>query len=222
MSQRRAAPKLTRPPRGAWREATGPGALMSHPRCQPARRRQRGALLIEVLVSIVICAFGLLGFAALQARATSTEFESYQRSQALLLLSDMTDRINANRANAGSYVTAGLIGTGDLANCAGMTGANLDLCEWGNLIRGAAETRGTSRVGSMLSARGCITRAAGTSDRYLVSVAWQGTVATGAASDTCGQGDTAFPREDLRRVVSATVCVARLKDPAVIPPTPRC
>jgi type IV pilus assembly protein PilV len=185
-------------------------------------RRQDGALLIEVLVSIVICAFGLLGFAALQARATAAEFESYQRSQALVLLSDMTDRLNANRASAGSYVVAGLIGDGAVADCGGLTGASLDLCEWGNLIRGSAETRGGSKVGSMLSARGCIARAAGTSDRYVISVVWQGTVPTGAPANGCGQGDTAFPREDMRRAVSATVCIARLKDPDVIPPTPRC
>lgn len=191
-------------------------------RTSASRRPQNGALLIEVLISIVICAFGLLGFAALQARATSAEFESYQRSQALVLLSDITDRINANRANAGSYVTAGLVGEGAIADCSALTGANLDLCEWGNLIRGSAETRGMSSVGSMLSARGCITRAAGTSDRYIVSVVWQGTVPTGAPANDCGVGDAAFPREDLRRAVSATVCVARLKDPDVIPPTPRC
>lgn len=191
-------------------------------RTSASRRPQHGALLIEVLISIVICAFGLLGFAALQARATSAEFESYQRSQALVLLSDITDRINANRANAGSYVTAGLVGEGAIADCSALTGANLDLCEWGNLIRGSAETRGMSSVGSMLSARGCITRAAGTSDRYIVSVVWQGTVPTGAPANDCGVGDAAFPREDLRRAVSATVCVARLKDPDVIPPTPRC
>ena len=187
-----------------------------------SRRGQHGALLIEVLISIVICAFGLLGFAALQARATSAEFESYQRSQALVLLSDITDRMNTNRASAGSYVVAGLIGEGAVADCTALTGANLDLCEWGNLIRGSAETRGASRVGSMLSARGCITRAAGTSDRYIVSVVWQGTVPSGAPSNDCGLGDAAFPREDLRRAVSATVCIARLKDPDVIPPTPRC
>ncbi|MBW8831012.1 MAG: type IV pilus modification protein PilV [Burkholderiales bacterium] len=185
-------------------------------------RRQRGALLIEVLVSIVICAFGLLGFAALQARATAAEFESYQRSQALVLLSDMTDRMNANRGNAGSYVVSGLIGEGAAADCASLAGASLDLCEWGNLIRGSAETRGGSKVGSMLSARGCIARAVGTSDRYVISVVWQGTVATGAPANGCGQGDSAFPREDQRRAVSSTVCIARLKDPDVIPPTPRC
>jgi len=47
-------------------------------------------------------------------------------------------------------------------------------------------------------------------------------VPTGAPANGCGQGDAAFPREDMRRAVATTVCVARLKDPAVLPPTPRC
>jgi type IV pilus assembly protein PilV len=183
---------------------------------------QRGGLLIEALVAMVICAFGVLGFVALQTRATASEFESFQRSQALVLVEDMTNRLNANRAAASSYVSDSLIGTGAIADCSGLTGAALDLCEWGNLIRGSAETRGTSRVGSMLGARGCIARATGTSDRYVVSIVWQGIVPTGAPPNTCGQGSTDFPREDLRRSVSATVCMARLRDPAVAPPTPRC
>ena len=186
------------------------------------RRLQRGGLLIEVLVAIVICAFGLLGFAALQARSTAAEFESYQRSQALVLLTDITHRINANRVNAGAYVTAGLIGEGAVADCSGLTGAALDLCEWGNQLRGASETQGTAKIGAMLNARACIARAAGTTDRYVISVVWRGTVPTGAPANGCGQGDAAFPREDMRRAVATTVCVARLKDPAVLPPTPRC
>lgn len=184
---------------------------------------QRGVLLIEVLVAILICAFGLLGFAGMQARSTSAEFESYQRSQALVLIEDMVSRINANRANAGAYVSANLYGSGSLATCTSLTGADLDLCEWGNLIRGSAETRsGTLNVGSMISARACIKRVPDTTDSYLISIAWQGIVATGAPADTCGQGDSAFPTEALRRVVSSTVCMGLLNGGETPPTTPRC
>jgi len=185
------------------------------------RQSQRGALLIEVLVAILICAFGLLGFAGMQARATASEFESYQRSQALVLIEDMVNRINANRANAADYITGDLVGAGDIVECVG-TGADLDLCEWANLIRGSAETRGGSKVGSMLSARGRVTLATNTTDRYIVCVVWQGTVSSGAPASDCGQGDATFADETLRRVVSSTVCIARLRDPAVAPVVPRC
>lgn len=183
---------------------------------------QGGALMIEVLITILICAFGLLGFFAVQGRATSSQFESYQRSEALILVSDMVSRIDSNRANAAAYVNAGLIGAGAVADCTGTTGAARDLCEWGNLLRGSTETRGGSTVGAMLSARGCVTQPAGSSDRYIVSVAWQGMVATGASGSTCGSGTATFPEETLRRTVSSSICVGLLRDAAAAPLLPRC
>jgi type IV pilus assembly protein PilV len=183
---------------------------------------QRGALLIEVLVAILICAFGLLGFAGMQARATSSEFEGFQRSQALVLIEDMVSRMNANRAHAGEYVAAGLIGDGPLEDCAALAGAALDLCEWGNLIRGSAERRAGAGVGSMLAARGCITRPATSTDRYTVAIAWQGILPTAGATSPCGAGDPLFPDDTLRRAVSSTVCIALLRDAAAAPVVPRC
>ena len=188
----------------------------------PGLSRQRGALLLESLVAILISAFGLLGFAALQARSAAAEFESYQRSQALVLIEGMASRLNANRANAAAYVNAGLIGAGAIADCSTLTGATLDLCEWANLLRGSAESRGGVKVGSMLGARGCISKPASATDRYVIAVAWQGIVRTGAPASPCGAGDAAFPTAALRRVVSSVVCVGLLTDPAVAPPTPRC
>jgi len=193
-------------------------------RCSGGRGRaaQSGALLIEVLIAVLICAFGLLGFAGMQARAVSTDFETLQRSEALVLLEDMVSRINANRAHAGDYVSAGLLGAGGVADCTGLTGAALDLCEWSNLIAGNSEQRAGSAIGSMISARGCITRPATSSDRYVVSIAWQGIVQTAAPASPCGQGDAAFPDETLRRTASATVCVALLRDAASAPVLSRC
>jgi len=43
----------------------------------PARKPQRGVSLIEVLVTMVIMAFGLLGLAALNSRIQLGEMESY-------------------------------------------------------------------------------------------------------------------------------------------------
>ena len=178
------------------------------------RAAQSGALLIEVLIAVLICAFGLLGFAGMQARAVSTDFETLQRSEALVLLEDMVSRINANRAHAGDYVSAGLLGDGPVVDCTGLTAAALDLCEWSNLIRGSAEQRAGAAIGSMISARGCITRPATSTDRYVVSIAWQGIVQTGVSASPCGQGDAAFPDDTLR--------VALLRDAASAPVLSRC
>ena len=185
-------------------------------------RAQSGALLIEVLIAVLICAFGLLGFAGMQARAVSTDFESLQRSEALVLIEDMVSRMNANRAHAGEYVSGGLLGAGAIADCTNMTGAALDLCEWSNLIRGNAEQRAGGAVGAMLSARGCITRPVTSTDRYVIAIAWQGITPTAAPASPCGQGDGAFPDDTLRRTASATVCIARLRDAASAPVLSRC
>lgn len=193
------------------------------PRRRDRRQQQRGSALIEVLVAAVLAAFGLLGFAALQARSVGAELESLQRSQALILLEDMAARMNTNRGAAEDYLVAGLIGEGAVQNCGVATGAARDLCEWGNLLRGTAEQRGSAQVGAMIGARGCISRAPGTTHLFLVSLAWQGVVPSGGSASTCGQGQAAFSDENLRRAVSVPVCMARLRDgPAGVPVPVRC
>ena len=186
-------------------------------------RLQQGVGMIELMVAILISAFGLLGYIGLQARSAALELESYQRSQALVLLQDIVSRINANRVDVSDYASADLFGSGSLEDCAALSGSKLDLCEWANLLRGNAETRGGNRIGSMTGARGCIRQAAGTSDRLLISIAWQGLASSAGATNDCGKGDS-FPDETLRRAVSASVCVALLRDPAAGAPLalPRC
>jgi type IV pilus assembly protein PilV len=69
---------------------------------------KRGATMIEVLVALVIFAFGVLGLAGMQARALSYSQGALYRSQATALADDMFDRMRADRvkALAGSYDTA--------------------------------------------------------------------------------------------------------------------
>ena len=178
---------------------------------------QRGTSLIEVLVTLVILAIGLLGVAGLQAKISLAELESFQRSQAVLALTDMTERIGANRVQAASYVTAGTIGTGDTqpANCTTIAqGPTRDLCEWSNALKGAAEQKSAHNVGGMLGAVGCITQlqaanpAPGscTAGVYQVSIAWQGMSPTKTPTLTCGQGGYGA-NEAYRRVIAASVSV---------------
>ena len=74
--------------------------------CGP--RRVAGFTMIEVLITLIVLALGLIGVIGLQARGQQAELESYQRGQALALLQDMVDRINTDRAAAHSlsYVTS--------------------------------------------------------------------------------------------------------------------
>lgn len=58
--------------------------------------RQSGTTLIEVLISILVLAIGLLGAAALQLNALKYTDSSKMTSQASFIAYDMMDRIRAN------------------------------------------------------------------------------------------------------------------------------
>lgn len=176
-----------------------------------SRSRQCGASLIEVMVTIVILSVGLLGMAGLQSRLQQSEMEAYQRSQALLLLDDMANRLASNRNSAASYITAsGPVGTGTV--CTSI--ANDDLAEWCNALQGAAERVGTNRVGAMLGGRGCVETVA--ANTYLITVAWQGLlpIAAPPAGVACGansyDGGTNCTDDMCRRVVTTIVRIADL------------
>jgi type IV pilus assembly protein PilV len=58
--------------------------------------QQSGFTMLEVLVAIVVLAFGLLGLAGLQADGLRNNTSAYMRSQATLMAYDMLDRMRAN------------------------------------------------------------------------------------------------------------------------------
>jgi type IV pilus assembly protein PilV len=175
---------------------------------------ERGATLIEVLVTIVILTFGLLGVAALQVRMQLAQAESYHRSHAVLLLQDMVDRVNANRNDALNYVTPAALGTGNtIQDCTGLTGAARDHCEWNNALLGTAEsTASGQQAGGMIDARGCITNVVAAMPReFVVAVTWQGLSPTVApTSTTCGQG--LYGNEQTRRALVARVTIGCLQN----------
>ncbi len=69
------------------------------------RRRQTGVSLVEVLVSTLILAIGLVGVAGMQALALHNNQEAQMRSHASALAYDLADRMRNNvaAANAGLY-----------------------------------------------------------------------------------------------------------------------
>jgi type IV pilus assembly protein PilV len=174
--------------------------------------------MIEVLVTLVIVAFGLLGLGSLQMRLQLSDMESYQRAQALVLLDDITSRIAANRDQASTYVTGASIplGTGMTCPTDSTTLKETDVLQWCNALQGAAEKIGGSKAGAMIGARGCIENLG--FNTYLVTVAWQGMTPTVAppSSVACGAGSYADPGSsgctgDLcRRTVTTILNVATL------------
>jgi type IV pilus assembly protein PilV len=71
-------------------------------------RRSRGFSLIEVLITILICAIGLLGMAALQAVSMRSNQSANFRTQATALAYMIIDRMHANAdaVRRGEYYSA--------------------------------------------------------------------------------------------------------------------
>lgn len=76
--------------------------------CNGMCPKQRGSSMVEILVTLVIIATGLLGTAGLQVYAMRMNQSGQFRSQAIFLASDISERMEANRAAAvaGSYAVA--------------------------------------------------------------------------------------------------------------------
>lgn len=197
---------------------------------------QTGFSMVEVLVTLVILLVGLLGLAGLMVQTQRSEMESYQRAQALILLQDIADRINANRQVARCYAFTtnangsgpylGTAATASPAACVlGTTTQNTqvatDLSAWNNLLQGAAETA-SGNVGAMQGARGCVSYNSASelvntstgatianTGIYTIAVAWQGMGNTFVATPNCAQNQYGS-NDAARRVVSATFRTASL------------
>ncbi|WP_160797466.1 type IV pilus modification protein PilV [Craterilacuibacter sinensis] len=71
-----------------------------------AKPRQRGFSLVEVLVSVIVVAFGLLGLAALNIKTLQSSHIAYQRSVASELAGNLAERMRANSGDR-IYGTSG-------------------------------------------------------------------------------------------------------------------
>lgn len=179
--------------------------------------RQRGLTMIELMVTIVILLVGLLGLAGLQSRLQQAEIESYQRAQALILLSDMASRMQSNRYNVADYTTGTEDNPGTAIGAAacgtpGTARHSIDRHEWCLALQGAAETDpDDNRIGAMIGGRGCIQDMG--NREYMITVAWQGltNLEPPPASVACGQN--AFGDERQRRAVTTLVRIADLREP---------
>jgi type IV pilus assembly protein PilV len=203
-------------------------------------KRQAGFTLIEILVTIVVLALGLLGVIGMQARASATEFESYQRGQALALLRDMQSRLLSSRgvlpgyldnsvsAGDGSVYFGNGAGATDFADGAGKCPAALagdalsiakhQVCTWGQELLGSSVKEGANSIGAMVGARGCLVPVVppqqnALADVYVV-VVWQGIEARAeppAASATGRCASAVDYGPGLRRGVSVRVMVPDLQ-----------
>ncbi|MCA6063192.1 type IV pilus modification protein PilV [Thalassolituus marinus] len=76
--------------------------------------QQKGLTLIEVLVTLTITIIGLLGLSTLQTQANRSTLDSGNRSQAVWIIEDLTNRIRANDDALASYDTGGVFQCGTM------------------------------------------------------------------------------------------------------------
>lgn len=197
----------------------------------------RGFTLIEVLVTIAVMLLGLLGVIGMQARSAVIEFESYQRGEALSLVREMQGRLTDSRAIVDGYLNAAVsstngsvyVGSGANAKdfstgsvCVAGAGvplaeAEFEMCQWGQALQGAAALEGSSKVGAMIGARGCLIRVDPAEGNALadiyVTVVWQGKSKSAEPDPDSSAGKCASDVDfgvGLRRGVSVRVLVPNL------------
>jgi len=129
--------------------------------------KQRGFSLIEVLITLVILAFGLLGLAGMQSVGLKNAQSSQQRSQATMLSYDIVDRMRSNcsAALSGAY-NIGLTATAPTGSAMPAT----DVRNWRTTLSSAL-TAGTGSI-SVNAVNKVAT----------VTVQWNDSRATGGAS----------------------------------------
>lgn len=162
---------------------------------------------MEVLISLLIMAFGLLALAGFVVKSTVLSVDASQRAKAAALVQDMASRIANNKPNAATYSSSNDIKGAATEECDGFTGASLDLCEWNNLLAGenSAQSGGDA---AQLGFRGCIRRPTPSEAVYVITVAWGGMSPGVPPADLCAKDE--FGDDALRRIVRLQVRIPNL------------
>lgn len=122
--------------------------LMIKRRClsrSAGRRRSRGVSLLEVLISILLSAIGLLALAGANVSAMRYSKMSQYRGTATVLAKDIAERMRANKLGLGSYAyatswssqaTAVSVDTScETADCTAANLAAYDLANWRKVVQ---------------------------------------------------------------------------------------
>jgi type IV pilus assembly protein PilV len=146
------------------------------------RLTQSGVAMLEVLITIVILAFGLLGFAGLNAAGIASNHGSYLRSQAALQAYDMSDRIRANLTGASTTMSYDSIsGAGTDPGCIA-TG-----CTWTQMAAYDQWAWNSANAAILPSGQGTVVRSG---NFLVVTVMWDGD-RKGATGTGCDNTNTA-------------------------------
>ena len=108
--------------------------------CEPTH--QTGVALLEVLVTMVVMAVGLLSLLLLQMNSLNFAREAEQNFVAAALAQSMGERMRANAENAGTYATGNWDQLG--GGCAGVCA--LDVNTWFNSIDTTFPNQGQGNI----------------------------------------------------------------------------
>jgi len=185
---------------------------------------QRGFTMLEVMITLVVFAIGMLGMAGMQVIAKKNNFEAAQRTAATALAYDIIERMRANPTQlqefAGDASTPpGALGgasrgtSAPTPNCASTSCSayqlsQYDLWEWEQALDGASEVSNGNSAGGLALPTACLstTVASGATNRsglYAVAIAWRSaakvnnpTYAASTDPEACGAGSGKYNDED--------------------------
>ena len=134
---------------------------------------QRGSTMVEILVSVVVIAIGLLGIAALQGNSIGFNHSAHLRSIATSQASNMADRMRANPdgRDSGAYNTiSGIPSNPSCTTCTPTEMAVKDTYQWNSI-----------NATLLPSGQGTVVR---NGTRYTITIRWDGN-RTGATGTNC-------------------------------------
>ena len=182
--------------------------------------RQAGFGFVEVLVALLLISVGFLNIAGLQTAAKKANYDSLQRTTAVILARDIAEKMRANPISLDQYLTgAAGVGGGTLtqpavtctvgSQCNGGQLADYDLWLWEQALDGASESRtidgNVTDTGGLVTPTGCITGPpAGIAGVYTITIVWRGlNELTDVSADTCGTGVGKYgANEEFRRILT--------------------
>lgn len=164
----------------------------------PLGRSQRGLTMIEVLITVVILAIGMLSMGALQLMSKRSNFEAAQRTTATFLAHDILERMRVNPTQLEEYAgtqtelpvamgtprfatAPGVLCSAAGSNCNAFELSQFDLWEWEQMLLGASEVLTTdgTQTGGLAEPTACLyttvpSGATNRSGQYMVAIAWRG------------------------------------------------
>ena len=150
---------------------------MQHPYI--ALNKVRGVSLVEAMVAMLVLSIGMLGIAALYVESLRSGRSALARTQAIMLVTDMADRIRANASAVNSYAkaanTAGTLSTacnGGTGTCTPANMAANDVAIWHRMVDDRADNPASGQLG-LPNGRGTITITVGPPRIVTIAVQWQ-------------------------------------------------